>query len=92
MSATLPDAFQLESFLLERNRALERLDLAWARKRFQNYPNPSDDMLLLAMHKARYECTAIDSKLRRESGEWLTAHGFGRATSDPVLPNGELPT
>jgi hypothetical protein len=83
-------ADDLQTFLSERNRAFETLDLGWARNRIQ-MPSSDDQLLLAIMHKARYECTAIRPELRRESGAWLAERGYG-SMSGPILPNGELPT
>jgi hypothetical protein len=76
-------------WLAERKRALETLDVEYARR---NVPAEADDYFLLAiLHKARYECTAIAEELRRSSARWLLAHGLQRIGGLPILPDGELP-
>lgn len=57
--------------------ALERLDLKWA-ERNSPFKGASEETLLCALHKARYEVATIDIALRRESREWLQAHGYTR--------------
>lgn len=79
----------LQTFLAERNAALVSLDLEWARKAIGRDADP--EVLLVSLHKARYECTAIDPALRRESGDWLVKNGLHRMMGTDVLPNGELP-
>lgn len=79
---------ELEQFLSERNNALTFLDQEYVARMV---PNAPASMRLLILHKARYECTAIKAELRRESGRWLVANGFGRMSGEPVLPDGELP-
>jgi len=73
----------------ERAHALRTLDLAWARREAPGAS--SDDVLLIALHKARYRCRGIEDDLRHESAEWLRAHGFGDMHGEPLLPRGELP-
>lgn len=71
----------IKDWLAERKLALETLDMAYARR---NFPNASsDEVLLLAMHKARYECTDIAANLRRASEKWLKARDFNRVHDLP---------
>lgn len=65
----------LEQFIDERTAALVALDINYARKRA---PHLDTHTLLVGMHKARYECAAIDPLLRHESGEWLKERGYQR--------------
>lgn len=73
----------------ERNQAFINLDLVYARQQFPEAS--SDDVLLCALHKARYECTDIPARLRLESGDWLRERGFTRAQGGPILQAGVLP-
>lgn len=75
-------------FLEARNKALTNLDLSYAKGML---PNASDDVLLNAMHKARYECTAVCDQLRHESRAWLESKGSERFGGLPFPPTGELP-
>jgi hypothetical protein len=78
----------LQQFLTDRNAALRTLDIEWARKMC---PGASSEyILLLALHKARYSCTAIEPELRHASAAWLREGGHG-AMCVPLLPEGELP-
>lgn len=72
-----------------RNRALANLDMEYARRMIPLAS--SDDVRLVALHKARYDCTQIASELRHESGAWLRKQGLSRVTGEPLLPEGELP-
>lgn len=65
-----------------RNRALETLDMEWARDQM---PNMTDHGRLMTMHVARYREQEFDLLLRMDSAEWLRARGH------KVLPEGELP-
>jgi hypothetical protein len=76
----------------EQKKALETLDVAWARAQIPD-PPPfpiREEALLIGMHKARYEFAGIARELRLASGEWLRARGYGRRVG-PLLPPGELP-
>lgn len=89
--ATGGGAVGLNSLLERRNKALANLDLEWAAE--QTPPGratPSKEVMLIAMHKARYECRAIAAELRHESGAWLRERGYSRSYG-PLLPEGELP-
>lgn len=78
--------------LAERNDALRRLDLSWAHEQIpEGGPRPSNEALLIGMHKARYECVEIEAELRHASRAWLEARGFGRRSALPWPPAGELP-
>jgi hypothetical protein len=79
---------EIKAILAERDRALLALDLDYARKQFPHAS--SDEVLLLSMHKARYELPSLPREARLESAEWLRANhysGYGR----PLLPPGQLP-
>lgn len=78
-----------DEFLTERNRALVNLDIAWARSQLRIADGCSDELILISLHKARYECTAIDDLLRHQSGQWLRDRGFKRLYGQEFEP--ELP-
>ena len=67
---------KLSDWRVERNRALATLDMEYARREMPNAS--SDEVRLMAMHKARVECTDIDSSLRLASVKWLHARNLGR--------------
>lgn len=77
--------------LKERNKALSNMDLAWARKNVLTEPQYSDAVLIIGMHKARYECVQIVAELRHISGAWLRENGYKRLYGLDLLPEGELP-
>jgi hypothetical protein len=79
----------ISSVLAERNKALSNLDMEWARRNMQGAS--SDHVRLLAMHKARYECTSIAAELRHLSAKWLRDRGYLRMYRMELLPEGELP-
>jgi hypothetical protein len=80
---------ELAKFLAARDKALTLLDMKWARKML---PGASDDLvLLITMHKTRYNCPTIATPLRLESAEWLRAGGFKDLHGIELLPRGELP-
>jgi len=77
------------AFRDQRDDALRTLDLHWAR---HIDPSASDEVLLLALHKARYLLVDFDPVLRHESAAWLRAGGHDQLHGFPLLPEGELPT
>ena len=88
MTIRAPKSDGFEAFLAERNRALETLDMAYAAKMM---PAAAPEVRLMAMHKARYECTAVSRTSRLESGAWLRKNNVLRLTGTEPLPEGELP-
>jgi hypothetical protein len=81
----------LKEFLQERDRILRELDVHGARKMLLN-PDANVDMVMLALHKARYNCTSIERPLRLLSKRWLAAGGYGGLAGQDLLPNDELPS
>ena len=90
-SATRRSDSELDDFLSERNKALVNLDLDYARTRLPGLEKKDDGFVLMVLHKARYECTAIPAELRHDSRAWLDIRGLRRMSGDPLLPEGELP-
>lgn len=80
---------ELEQLIEERNIALSNLDLDYARKLMPQAS--SDDVLLLGLHKARYDCIAIARELRHESADFLRKHGCKDMNGQDILPEGILP-
>jgi hypothetical protein len=72
----------------ERNVTLRALDVDHMQALFPSVPA---EILLGALHKARYDCTDIEDALRLESAEWLRARGLNAMGGVPLLPPGELP-
>jgi len=79
---------ELEELLARRNRALADLDLDYAKKATGS---DNEEVLLVALHKARYECVQLEDDLRNFSALWLRQHGYKRADGSDLLPSGELP-
>lgn len=80
---------EMQDWRKERNRALAALDIEWGR---QLVPaGTSDEVILIALHKARYDCTDIAAEQRHQSGDWLRQHGYRRMDGTELLPEGELP-
>lgn len=80
-------ADELKAWRTERNRVLTAMDIAAARKQM---PGASDEVVEIALHKARYDCTDMPDALRHESASWLRSRGYG-ALGGPLLNEGELP-
>jgi hypothetical protein len=80
---------EFQQFKVERNIALTNMDMSYARKTIPLATN--DYVLLLALHKARYECTEVSAACRHESAYWLAKRGLKRMYGEPLLPPGELP-
>ena len=82
----MPD---LKKFLRERNEALLSLDLEYAGRMTGSRDKI---ILLLALHKSRYECVQLPDEPRLESARWLRERGYHRMQGNlPLLPEGELP-
>lgn len=80
---------ELEQWRQERNEALAGLDMDWARKMM---PTATDDHVrMMAMHKARVECTDLAPELRNASVEWLRERGYKRMDGGELPPLGALP-
>jgi hypothetical protein len=74
----------------ERNRALRSLDLDYLRAQIPAAAAVDGSQLLVAAHKARYECTDLEDHYRLTSAAWLRERGLG-GMYEPLLPLGELP-
>jgi hypothetical protein len=72
-----------------RNKMLREMDVEAARNAMG--PQASDELVLLTLHKVRYECTDIEDSYRHESAAWLRDRGYERMTGTPLLPEGALP-
>ncbi len=79
---------EAEAFCAKRNAALAAMDMDYLRSMMPGAS--SDDMRLVAGHKARYEIVTMDTALRHESREWLESRGLSRMNGD-WPPKGELP-
>ncbi len=77
------------NFVAERDQALATLDMEYARKMIP--AASSDEVRLIALHKARYEAVSIDPILRHSSGVWLKKRGYRRLGGMDFLPSEELP-
>ena len=78
----------IKEFKTRRDKALRELDMDYAREMLPHASN--DEVRLLALHKARYECTSIEDHFRLESKAWLREHHCGGIRA-PLLPGDELP-
>lgn len=65
----------IRDFVIERDRALTTLDIDWARRQARGAP-PSDEVILISMHKARLGVISLPEPLKEESRQWLRARGF----------------
>ena len=80
---------ELADYVKERDAALIALDMDWAKANMPKASHP--DVYLVALHKARYECTHIARDLRIASYKYLKLRHYKRLTGDDLLPYGELP-
>ena len=65
---------EFNKFITERDKALRSLDMDYARKMMPGAT--TDEIRLIAMHKARIEVTGLPEGLKIESKRWLTARGY----------------
>ena len=83
-----PDFYDLQV------RALTSMDLelGWQLMRENGAPyRPTDEVILVALHKARVEFTMVDLQLRLDSVEWLRARCYVRRGGIPLPPPGVEP-
>jgi hypothetical protein len=71
----------IEDYTRERNEALRTMNLEWAREMLG--ATAREEVLLMSMHKARYECTDIEPELRQASRKWLEERGCTRFNGIP---------
>lgn len=79
----------MDDWRVERNEALMKLDMDWARRMAPN--GPDDEYRLIGMHKARYHCVDLPAEFRHASAAWLRERGLKGLRGAPILPEGELP-
>ncbi len=85
MSTTIP------SFIAQRNEAYRTLDVQWCKANLIPDREPSsDEVVLVAIHKARYETVSMGATLREESRKWLTENNYSRLHGIPWPPEGVL--
>jgi len=73
------------------SKILNDLDVGKFRRSLRIPGTVSNDTLLAAIHKARYESTEITTRKRLESADWLRKSGYVRLGGLPLLPGNELP-
>jgi len=74
----------------EQRAALVSLDIEWARRYGPLYTR-DDELLLIALHKARYASRELPPEVRHASAEWLRERGYCSIQGQPLLPPGYLP-
>ena len=79
-----------KDYAYERDKALSSLDLVWVRQNVKLMRHASDEVVLMTIHKARYEATGVEPKLRHNSREWLQRRGLRRLV-DEFLTEDQLP-
>jgi hypothetical protein len=82
-------ATAIEAYVVERDAALERGDLEWVKNQLP--PGTSPTVVLMTLHKARYEAVNISREKRLESASFLKSNNLKRSCGAPLLPDGELP-
>lgn len=81
---------QFTRFLQERDEALKTLNIEWGRRNIVGRSGVDDEMVLAALHKARYQITYFDKSLRIESRRWLEARGMSWRQGMPWPTNDEF--
>jgi hypothetical protein len=71
--------------------AYKTLDISWARRMLPQAATTPHGDLLIAMHKARYECKYLEDEYRHKSRDWLEGRGHLRVREQPWPTRGELP-
>lgn len=83
----------LEELEQRKRRIAKALDVSGSKRLIRDlgYSGPlADDVLLVALHKTRYQDDEMPTELRHESAYWLRERGHG-GPFGPLLPEGELP-
>jgi hypothetical protein len=81
-------ADDFDEWIAERNRIMSEFDVEAGMKMM----GCADRMVaVMGLHKARYECLAIDDSLRLDSQKWLAENGVRRMTGEPVKIGDPLP-
>lgn len=65
----------ISDYVQRRNKALIEWDMDYFREMSLEV---KDEVIEIAMHKARYEIPAIPSELREASRQWLEVHDYKR--------------
>jgi hypothetical protein len=82
----------LAEYIAERNRVLTEMNIQAARELLleasavEPSELPSDEEMVVTMHKTRYELPAIPKELREASGRWLQERGYSRLRGLPWPP------
>ncbi len=80
-----------------RLEAIRTLDLRWARElaaeecMWRGIPLPTDEVLLISLHKSRVVMFEMPEALRRESMAWLKARGYEPGAGLGWPADGSLP-
>lgn len=80
-----------------RLEAIRTLDLRWARQMAAAlcYANraamPTDEVLLISLHKSRVTMRQMPTALRQESMTWLKARGYAPGVGAEWPADGSLP-
>lgn len=80
------NAIEFKNWIDRRDAAMRTLDTEYVIA--QGCPPRA---ALMALHKARYECTSMEPELRHASRKWLQDNGCHRMHNEPWPPEGELP-
>ena len=78
-----------EQFRTERNHAFETDDINYYRREID--PNIMPSLAVWAFHKARYHCTDVSDKKRRESQRYLIANSLNDVFGNPINIGDPLP-
>lgn len=86
----MSDDTKIKQFVYDRDTALSNMDTDWVRATSKSLKDASDLVVLMTIHKARYEATGIEASLRHESRRWLQRRGLRRLVGK-FLPDDQLP-
>lgn len=81
----------MKEYVYDRDQALTHMDLQWVRDSTTSLNGKPDEVVLMTIHKARYEAVGVSAELRHESREWLQARGLRRLAGE-FLPKDQLPS
>jgi hypothetical protein len=89
VNTPLPTEQNVAAYVAERDAALLSLDLDWARKTMPQAS--SDEVRIMAMHKARVHAVNLPDEARRDSQRWLLERGLSDLLGFKPDLNAELP-
>jgi hypothetical protein len=82
---------KLNDYIKERDRAFENDDLEWTQRQLAHLNPLHPNVILMAFHKARYECPSVSRDQRLASQKWLHDNHVRKYDGSYVILGEALP-